>query len=82
VPAALASELLAAWFPRTETLVPSAQLSRSIVERCSQLSIDGGAVYDAIVAMTAAESQQLLVTRDERAARTYSRLGISFDLMS
>jgi predicted nucleic acid-binding protein len=82
VSATLASELLSEWFPEAETLVPSARLSRSIVERCSRLSIDGGAVYDVIVAMTAAESQQLLVTRDERAARTYSRLGISFELMS
>jgi predicted nucleic acid-binding protein len=82
VSAELASELLAAWFPKAETLVPSARLSRSIVERCSRLGIEGGAVYDAVVALTIAESRRTLITRDERAVRTYLRLGIPFDLMT
>jgi predicted nucleic acid-binding protein len=77
----LAVHLVARWFPDTETLVPSAGLSRSVVERCSRLGVQGGAVYDALVALTAAESGRTLVTRDERAARTYSRLGIDYDLV-
>lgn len=79
--AEVVSVLLARWFPQSETLVPSARLSRNIVERCHELGIEGGAVYDALVALTAAESKHTLVTRDERAARTYSRLGIDFELM-
>jgi predicted nucleic acid-binding protein len=77
----LAADLLGRWFPDAETLVPSTRLSRGIVERCRRLGIDGGGVYDVLVALTAAESGQTLVTRDERAARTYNRLGIEYELM-
>ena len=38
-----------------------------------------GAVYDALVALTVRGGRHL-VTRDERAARTSSRLGIDFEI--
>jgi len=81
IPPDVASELLARWFPDAETIVPSARLSRSVVDRCSRLGVHGGAVYDALVALTAAEADRTLLTRDERAARTYDRLRVAFDLM-
>jgi predicted nucleic acid-binding protein len=80
--ARLAAQLLGAWFPAAETVVPSTRLSRTLVERCGEFAVHGGAVYDALVALTAAESKLTLVTRDERAASTYSRLDVEFELLA
>jgi hypothetical protein len=80
--ARVVAHLLAAWFPPAQTLVPSADLGRDIVGRCSEHEIVGGAVYDALVGLTAAESGVSLLTRDERAARTYARLGVAFELVT
>lgn len=77
----VAAELVGRRFPHSDTIVPSPRLSRSVVERCSRLGLHGGAVYDALVALTAAESEHTLLTRDERAAETYDRLGVAFDLL-
>jgi predicted nucleic acid-binding protein len=49
---------------------------RQLVGRLAELSISGGAVYDAIVGLTAHEHGRLLLSCDRRAARTYERLGI------
>jgi predicted nucleic acid-binding protein len=75
------SALLGRWFPASATLVPSKRLSRDAVERCSAAGVDGGAVYDALVGLTAAEAKVQLLTRDERAHRTYNRLGIDYRLL-
>jgi predicted nucleic acid-binding protein len=79
--AALVGDLLGEWFPSGETLVPSARLTRTLVERCSALGLPGGSVYDALVALTAAEAKLKLLTRDGRAARTYARLDTDFELL-
>lgn len=42
----------------------------------SDLGIAGGAVYDAIVAMAAAENASALATRDARAIGTYEVVGV------
>lgn len=73
--------LLERWFPAERTIVPSAALSIGLVTRCSENGIDGGAVYDALVGLTAAETGGELLTRDVRAARTYRRIGIAIDLL-
>ena len=75
------AELLARRFAGDRILVPSAGLAREIVERCRTAGIDGGAVYDALVGLTAAESGCRLLTRDERAAGAYARLGLDFELV-
>jgi hypothetical protein len=49
--------------------------------RLAQLGIAGGAVYDALVAATAAEHGITLATRDRRAAETYRALSIDFQLI-
>jgi hypothetical protein len=79
---AIVVELIKGWFPPEMLLIPSRRLSLSLVERCCEAGVDGGAVYDALVGLTAAESKLVLLTRDERAARTYRLLGVEFDLMS
>jgi hypothetical protein len=73
--------LLDRWFPAQRTLVPSRELGARIVERCSAAGIEGGAVYDALVALTAAEATRTLVTLDLRAVRTYRQLAIDFQLL-
>jgi hypothetical protein len=70
------------WFPPDATLVPTVALSKHVVARCSEYGISGGAVYDALVGLSAAEAKLTLVTRDERASQTYRLLGIPFDVMS
>jgi hypothetical protein len=79
---AVVARLLEDWFPADETLAPSDPLSRGVVGRCSAHHVAGGAVYDALVGLTAAEADVLLVTRDARAARTYAQLDVPFELMS
>jgi hypothetical protein len=73
--------LLDRWFPVERTLVPSPALATSIVSRCAARGIEGGAVYDALVSLTAAEATRRLLTLDARASRTYRRLGIDFELI-
>lgn len=78
----LVSDVLRRVFPEDKTLVPSDALVRALVDRCAEQGIVGGAVYDALVGLTAAGAKATLLTRDERAARTYARLEIDFELLS
>jgi hypothetical protein len=59
----------------------SAQGAERLHARLASLSIAGGAVYDALVAATAAEYGITLATRDRRAAETYRALDIDFELI-
>lgn len=62
-------------FPgRRMTLPESAR--RGLILRMARLSIAGGAVYDALVASTAAHHGCTLLSCDRRAAQTYDRLGV------
>jgi len=45
-------------------------------EILSQLGIAGGAVYDALVALAAADHNAQLATRDARATATYEAVGV------
>lgn len=49
---------------------------RQVVERLAKLSISGGAVYDAIVGITAQRHGHRLLTCDRRATSTYRKLEI------
>ena len=53
-------------------------LIANLVER----GIAGGAVYDALIALTALESGAVLMTRDRRAIPTFSTLGVEFELVA
>ncbi|MGN6372555.1 MAG: PIN domain-containing protein [Solirubrobacteraceae bacterium] len=46
------------------------------VQRLARLSISGGAVYDAIVGLTANQHGHRLLSCDRRAAKTYERLSL------
>ncbi|MGQ0744865.1 MAG: type II toxin-antitoxin system VapC family toxin [Acidimicrobiales bacterium] len=54
---------------------------RGLLRRLADATIAGGAVYDGLVGTCAAANGCRLVTRDRRAAVTYERLGVSFDLL-
>jgi predicted nucleic acid-binding protein len=77
-PAAVA-QLLAHNFP--DSVFLSAEGAQRLHSRLALLGISGGAVYDALVAATAAEHGITLATRDRRAADTYRALDIDFELV-
>jgi predicted nucleic acid-binding protein len=57
--------------------------SSAVVHRTlAALGIAGGAVYDGLVAMAASEHGLTLLTRDSRAAATYSLIGVRIDVVS
>jgi predicted nucleic acid-binding protein len=59
----------------------SAKAYRRFVFELPERGIAGGAVYDALIAATAAEHGAELVSCDRRAAASYERYGISFTLV-
>lgn len=63
-----------------ERFAPPLLLGAGTMERLpevlSRLGIAGGAVYDALVALAAAEHGAELATRDARAASTYETVGV------
>jgi len=56
-------------------VVLSARATRALPETLSTMGIAGGAAYDALIALAAAESDAVLATRDGRARSTYERVG-------
>jgi predicted nucleic acid-binding protein len=75
-----AHRLLAAWFP-ARVLHPRAGFAPRFAARMAAAGVSGGASYDAVVALTAAEHGEELLTRDHRAEGTYRRLGIAYRLV-
>jgi len=73
------ARLLAHNFPGSRFL--GAEAAEQLHARLAQLGIAGGAVYDALVAVAAAEHGVTLATRDRRAAETYRALDIDFELI-
>lgn len=56
-------------------LVLRADTARHLPNVLSRLGISGGAVYDALVGLAAAENSVDLATRDARANATYEKVG-------
>lgn len=77
---ATVARLLAANFPHTKLLGPEA--AAHLLSDLQANGIAGGAVYDALVAATAAEHRLTLATRDRRALDTYRRLGVEAVLVA
>ena len=66
---------LRARYPGKRMVLPESA-RRDLIERLARLLIGGGAVYDAMVAATAAHHGYRLLSCDRRAAATYDRLGV------
>jgi len=71
----LVAEYLREDFSGERLVLPGLE-RRGLVERLANLSISGGAVYDASVAATADHYGRTLLSCDLRAARIYEKLGI------
>ena len=69
-----AARLLEARFPVRLPLSP--ETSNDLPTLLGRLGIAGGAVYDAVVALAAAEHGATLATRDARARVTYEAIGV------
>lgn len=57
-------------------LLPGPEVAGHLPDMLSKLGIAGGAVYDAHVALAAAEHNAELATRDARAKTTYEICGV------
>ena len=66
-----------AGFPPEQRLVLTPEAERFAVDRLAALEIEGGAVYDGLIALVAAEVDAELVSFDRRAAVTYRRCGVA-----
>lgn len=65
-------EFLRRTFP-TERLVLAAVRQQQLPSLVADLGVAGGAVYDALIALTALDARAELVTLDRRALATYER---------
>jgi predicted nucleic acid-binding protein len=63
-------------------LVMAARDQRRLTARLVELGIEGGAVYDGLVALTAAAAGATLITLDRRALGTYERCGVHMRLVA
>jgi predicted nucleic acid-binding protein len=76
----LVRDFLLARFPEPHLLLDGPS-SKALVARLVELGITGGAVYDALIATTAATAGATLVSCDTRAAATYQRCGAEVHLL-
>lgn len=74
-----AASLIARVFPHVVWL--DGEQSASLRERLAPLGISGGATYDALVGEAARTAGHRLLTRDQRARRTYDLLGVDYELV-
>lgn len=78
-PPKVAAELLRALPGPPLVLSPDGHMRT--LELAGGRGITGGAMYDALIAATALEADARLLSRDERAARTYEVIGVRFELI-
>lgn len=62
-------------------LVLDARSYRQLIEQLAEHRMNGGADYDALVGLTAKVAGARLLTRDERAIRTYELLDVDYELV-
>lgn len=63
-------------------LVPDAETLGGLPGRLAADGITGGAVYDALVAVTSASAGAELVSLDARAAMTYQAMGVRYRMLA
>jgi predicted nucleic acid-binding protein len=54
----------------------------ALIARIGEIGITGGAVYDALVGEAARVNARRLLTRDQRARRTYDLLGVDYEFVA
>lgn len=81
VPGPIAAELLDRTFPSNRRVALDPADLVDMPSRCAAAGIEGGAVYDAVIAATAVAHEATLVSRDRRAALTYQVIGASVEML-
>jgi predicted nucleic acid-binding protein len=79
-PADLVAAFLADRFKAPPLVLPAAAHLR-LVARASEIGSVGGGIHDALVGATARHAGARLLSRDRRAAPTYERLGVEYELV-
>jgi len=79
IDAATAHDIISRVFPQVYWL--EADAGNSLRDRLGTVGIGGGAVYDALVGEAARTNHTVLLTRDQRARRTYDLLGVDYELL-
>ncbi len=74
-----AARLIEARFSRP--LLLSSATSLELPQILAEFRIAGGAVYDALIALAAAENRAVLATRDARAIATYEAVGARIEIV-
>jgi predicted nucleic acid-binding protein len=77
LPPALAFEYLQERFTFPPLALTPASYERLLTLAAAE-RIDGGAIYDAVIAATALESEATLLTLDRRATPTYEIVGVTY----
>jgi predicted nucleic acid-binding protein len=80
-PAPLVAEFLLERFPQPPLALPGRVYLSSLLS-AAEAGITGGGIYDALIAATAVHARARLLTRDRRAAPTYERLGVRYEIVS
>lgn len=68
-------------FPAAPLVLP-AKAYALLLQAVASSGVQGGAVYDALIAATARHAKALLLTRDRRASATYEKTGVRFELIA
>lgn len=79
VPADIAAHLVTANFGTR--ILPGPSEPTALLAELGSLGVIGGAAYDALIAVTARAAGAMLITADRRAAETYERIGVEFQLI-
>jgi predicted nucleic acid-binding protein len=79
-PAGLVAAFLAERFPKPPLVLPGPEHAR-LVERAAEAGIVGGSIHDALVGATVRHAGARLLSRDRRAAPTYERVGVDYELI-
>ena len=81
VPGSIVAAFLDRAFPPDLRTILSPETARDLPAISHRSGIHGGAIYDALIGLTAKEAGATLITRDLRALPTYAALGINVELM-
>lgn len=81
VAAAVVRSALEAMFP-LEWIAPMAAESRAALATAVAADVRGGALYDALIAATAANAGVRLLSLDRRALPVYARMGADVELLA
>jgi predicted nucleic acid-binding protein len=66
----------------SDYLMLDGQAHRRLIDHIVEHDITGGSAYDALVGLTAKAAGITLLTRDQRAVRTYERLRVEFEIVT